>query len=65
VEAVRRFERAADCFKSMDHVAEWEQTMYDLSRLYQEEQQPEQVICILDAMRNFTRHVLNERGIVL
>ena len=64
-EAIRRFERAADCFKSMDQVAEWEQTMYDLSRLYQVEQMLDKVISTLDTLRNFTRHVLTERGIVL
>ena len=64
-EAIRRFERAADCFKSMEQVDEWEQTMYDLSRLYQEDHKPEKVIVILDSLRNFTRKVLSDRGIVL
>ena len=64
-DAIRRFERAADCFKSMDQVDEWEQTMYDLSRLYQEEQKPESALLVMDALRNFTRKVLAERGIVL
>ena len=64
-EAIRRFERAADCYKSMEQVDQWEQTMYDLSRLYEEERKPERALQVLHAMRNFTRKVLDERGIVL
>ena len=63
--AIRHFEKAADCFKTMEEFGEWEATMFDLSHLHQEQQNSDRAFRVLESLRNFTQKVLVERGIVL
>ena len=64
-QAVRRFHKAADCFKHMDEISEWDVTMYEIARLYLEENDLIRAYSILDDIRRYSRQILEERGIVL
>jgi tetratricopeptide (TPR) repeat protein len=63
--AIRRFHKAADCFKLMEDVTEWDGTMYEISRLHIEEDDLIRACSILEEIRRYTRQVLEERGIML
>lgn len=65
VEAKRRFLMAADAFQSAGEVGEWDDTMYELSRLAFEEEDYRMVIRLLEEMRGYTRQSLEGRGIRL
>jgi tetratricopeptide (TPR) repeat protein len=64
-EAIRRFHKAADCFKQMEELAEWDATMYEIARMHVEENDLIRAYSILDDLRRYSRQVLDERGIVL
>ncbi|ASS76621.1 hypothetical protein CIG75_17710 [Tumebacillus algifaecis] len=64
-EAIRRLQSAADCFKQMDEVKEWDDTMYELAGLYLEANEHKQAVGILEEIRRYSRQILEERGIVL
>jgi len=64
-QAVRRFHKAADCFKHMEEIGEWDVTMYEIARLYLEENDLIRAYSILDDIRRYSRQILDERGIVL
>ena len=63
--ALRRFHKAADCFKHMEEVSEWDATMYEISRLYLEESDFERAFRVLDDIRSTRRRILETRGIDL
>lgn len=56
-EAKRRFQMAADGFKQADRVEEWEETLYELSRLYLQAGDHPRVIEILETIREYTVRV--------
>jgi tetratricopeptide (TPR) repeat protein len=64
-EAIRCLQKAAECFKRMEELHEWDATMYELARLYLEEKNLERAYTIMDDIRRYSRHILEERGIVL
>ena len=64
-EAIHRLQMAADCFKQTGELAAWDETMYELSKLYLERDNCTQAYHIIEATRAHTRSVLDERGIVL
>lgn len=64
-EAIRRLTAAADCFKMLDEVQDWDETMFELVQLYDESGEIERAYVILKEIRSFSRRVLEERGIVL
>jgi tetratricopeptide (TPR) repeat protein len=64
-EAIRRYKAAADCFKRMEEVHDWDDTMYELVALYDESGDKERAYDTLTEIRRFSRLVLEERGIVL
>lgn len=64
-DAIRCFHKAADCFKQMEELSEWDATMYEIARLYLEENDFIHAYSILDDIRRYNRQVLEERGIVL
>ncbi|ARU61338.1 hypothetical protein CBW65_10255 [Tumebacillus avium] len=64
-EAIRRFQMAADCFKHMDAITEWDDTMYDLAELYLEADDYKRAFGITKEVRGYSRLILEERGIVL
>jgi len=63
--AIRRFRKATDCFKQMEEVSEWDATMYEIARLYVEDNDLVRAFSILDDIRRYRRQVLEERGIDL
>ena len=63
--AVKSFHKAADCFKQLEEMAEWDDTMHEISRLHLEENDPLRACIILEEIRRYTRQVLEEKGIVL
>jgi len=64
-ESIRRLQMAADGFKMTDEIREWDDTMFELSRLYMQENDLHRVIRILEDMRAHTHCALAERGIEL
>ncbi|TCP55962.1 transcriptional regulator with XRE-family HTH domain [Tumebacillus sp. BK434] len=64
-EAIRRYQMAADCFKHMDAITEWDDTMYDLAELYLEADDYKRAFGITKEVRGYSRLILEERGIVL
>jgi len=64
-DGIRRLQKAADCFKAQDEPGDWDATMYELARLYLEEQDFYRAYSILDEIRRYSRQILEERGIVL
>lgn len=64
-EAVRRLKSAADLFKQMEEVKEWDDTMYELAGLYLEANEHQQAVGILEEIRRYSRQILEERGIAL
>jgi tetratricopeptide (TPR) repeat protein len=64
-EGLRRLQMAADGFKRLQELREWDETMYELAALYREEGDLKRVVSILDDIRRFSRQILEERGIVL
>ncbi|MFD2172027.1 tetratricopeptide repeat protein [Tumebacillus lipolyticus] len=64
-EAIRRLKTAAECFKRMEEVKDWDDTMYELAELYLEAEDHEQAIGILEEIRRYSRQILEERGIAL
>ena len=64
-DAIKRFHKAADCFKQMEEFAEWDATMYEIARMYLDENDLIHAYSTLDDMRHYSRHALEERGIVL
>lgn len=64
-EAIPYLQSAADGFQMSGETGEWEDTMFELSRLYLQENDLHQVIRIMDDMRSYTRSALVRRGIQL
>lgn len=64
-EAIRRLRMAADGFKRLEEISEWDDTMYELSRLYVEEDDITRALGIMDDIRTYSRQILEKRGIVL
>ncbi|MGZ4111999.1 MAG: helix-turn-helix domain-containing protein [Tumebacillaceae bacterium] len=64
-EAIRRYKAAADCFKRLEEVQDWDSMMFDLVELYDASGEMELAYDALMEIRRFSRHVLDERGIVL
>jgi tetratricopeptide (TPR) repeat protein len=64
-EAIRRLKAAADCFKSLEEVREWDDTMYELAELYLEANDHKQAVGIFEEIRRYSRQILEERGIAL
>lgn len=64
-EARRKFQMAADGFKHADEISEWDDTMFELSRLSLQQEDYQYVIGVLEEIRGYTRQVLSNRGIQL
>lgn len=64
-EAKHRYQLAADRFKRADEISEWDDTLYELSRLSLQEKDYQQVAHVLEEIRGYTRQVLGARGIRL
>ncbi|MCX7571285.1 tetratricopeptide repeat protein [Tumebacillus sp. DT12] len=64
-EARHRFQMAADGFKRVDEVSEWDDTMFELSRLSLLEADYQHVIGVLEEIRGYTRQVIGKMGIRL
>lgn len=54
-EAKRRFQMAADGFKQAESLREWDETMFELSRLFLQEGDDRKVIEVLKTMREYAR----------
>lgn len=48
----------------MEELTEWDVTMYEIARLYVEENDLIHAYSILDDIRRYSRQVLEERGIM-
>jgi tetratricopeptide (TPR) repeat protein len=64
-DAKNRLQMAADEFKRLEEVTEWDETMFELARLYQQENDMGRTVDVLEEMRLFTKQILSQRGIVL
>ena len=64
-DAIKRFHKAADCFKQMEEFTEWDATMYEIARMHLEVNDLIRAYSILDDIYRFSHQVLEERGIVL
>lgn len=65
VEAIRRYQMAADIFKRMGELNEWDAIQYEVARLYVEEQDFTRAYGIMEDIRRYSRQTLEQRGIVL
>jgi tetratricopeptide (TPR) repeat protein len=64
-EAERRLQMAADVFKHSGEISEWDDTMFALAALYQQQNEMGRTVQVLEEIRSFTKHVLTQRGIAL
>lgn len=64
-DAIRCLQKAADCFKQVEELSEWDETMYEIAQMYLGESDINHAYSILDDIRRHSRKVLEERGIVL
>ncbi|KEO84263.1 helix-turn-helix domain-containing protein [Tumebacillus flagellatus] len=63
--AVKYMKQAADCFKLTECQAEYEETMQELSRLYEANHDCQSALRVMHEMWSFNRQVREQRGIVL
>ncbi|KEO83268.1 helix-turn-helix domain-containing protein [Tumebacillus flagellatus] len=63
--AVKYMKQAADCFKLTNCQTEYEETMRELSRLYESNNDCQSALRVMHEMWSFTRQVRENRGIVL
>jgi transcriptional regulator with XRE-family HTH domain len=63
--AVKYMKQAADCFKLTECQVEYEETMQELSRLYESHNDCQSALRVMHEMWSFNRQTREQRGIVL
>ena len=64
-DAIRQLRKAADGFKRLDEIGEWDETMFELAGLYRGQGEFERVADVLEEMRAVVRQSLVKKGIAL